>query len=127
MRTRREFLAGVAGIGAAVALGGCSQDTDAVDPAPSSTVGSSQSDPGGDRTSTTKPVPPPEPKVLTGVDMDSGRRWRVAGTDLGIPYVIDRETVGFLFGDLHLMMSKWSQDEDGRSLEYHVSHLVGTV
>jgi hypothetical protein len=37
---------------------------------------------------------------LTGADMDSGTRWNVAGTDLGIPYVLENNiSIGFLFGD----------------------------
>lgn len=38
-------------------------------------------------------------KRLTGVDRESGRRWGVSATDLGIPYVQEDGDVGFLFGD----------------------------
>jgi hypothetical protein len=36
---------------------------------------------------------------LTGVDMPSNLRWQVAGTDLGIPYVLENGSIGYLFGD----------------------------
>jgi hypothetical protein len=38
-------------------------------------------------------------KRLTGADMDTNWRWQVAGTDLGIPYVLENGSIGFLFGD----------------------------
>ncbi|KAH8427332.1 uncharacterized protein LDX57_005046 [Aspergillus melleus] len=38
-------------------------------------------------------------KRLTCEDCDSGRRWGVTATDLGIPYVQDDGEIGFLFGD----------------------------
>src|ERR1044072_4342177 len=38
-------------------------------------------------------------KRLTGEDLDTNRRWNVAGTDLGIPYLLENGSVGFLFGD----------------------------
>jgi hypothetical protein len=38
-------------------------------------------------------------KRLTGVDLDTNKRWTVAGTDLGIPYVLENGSVGYLFGD----------------------------
>lgn len=38
-------------------------------------------------------------KRLTGLDLDTARRWRVAGTDLGIPYVLENGSIGYLFGD----------------------------
>ncbi|HEY0636826.1 MAG TPA: DUF4185 domain-containing protein [Pseudonocardiaceae bacterium] len=38
-------------------------------------------------------------KRLTGADLDTNRRWRVAGTDLGIPYVLENGSIGYLFGD----------------------------
>ncbi len=53
------------------------------------------------------PVPAPEPergqavwlKRLTGADRETFSRWQVAGTSLGIPYVLDNGSVGYLFGD----------------------------
>ena len=38
-------------------------------------------------------------KRLTGADLDTAFRWRVAGTDLGIPYVLENGSIGYLFGD----------------------------
>lgn len=38
-------------------------------------------------------------KRLTGVDRDTHARWQVAGTDLGIPYVLENGSIGYLFGD----------------------------
>lgn len=38
-------------------------------------------------------------KRLTGADLDTATRWRVAGTDLGIPYVLENGSIGYLFGD----------------------------
>ncbi|MBQ0978398.1 MULTISPECIES: DUF4185 domain-containing protein [unclassified Micromonospora] len=38
-------------------------------------------------------------KRLTGADLDTSSRWRVAGTDLGIPYVLENGSIGYLFGD----------------------------
>ena len=38
-------------------------------------------------------------KRLTGADLDTNRRWKVAGTDLGIPYVLENGSIGYLFGD----------------------------
>lgn len=38
-------------------------------------------------------------KRLTGADLDTNWRWRVAGTDLGIPYVLENGSIGYLFGD----------------------------
>jgi hypothetical protein len=38
-------------------------------------------------------------KRLTGADLDTNHRWRVAGTDLGIPYVLENGSIGYLFGD----------------------------
>lgn len=38
-------------------------------------------------------------KRLTGADLDTARRWNVAGTDLGIPYVLENGSIGYLFGD----------------------------
>lgn len=53
---------------------------------------------------------------LTGADMDTCRRWRVCGTDLGIPYdVPTHRAVDFLFGDT--FDSPWPEqpDNDWRS------------
>lgn len=98
--SRRQFLAGVvAGAGASVVLGGCGGENPASRDEPRRTGQPA------DTTRPTRPVPTPdsaparEKKRLTGVDLDTNRRWHVAGTDLGIPYVIDDATVGFLFGD----------------------------
>lgn len=92
--SRREFLGHIAaGAGTALVLGGCGG---------ASSTGPSRPT---DRTGTTAPGRPADPgpvtdtRRLTGVDRDPSRRWHVAGTDLGIPYVIDDHTVGFLFGD----------------------------
>lgn len=38
-------------------------------------------------------------KRLTGADMYTASNWRVAGTDLGIPYVLENGSIGYLFGD----------------------------
>lgn len=38
-------------------------------------------------------------KRITGADLDTAQRWQVAGTDLGIPYVLENGAIGFLFGD----------------------------
>src|SRR5262245_31713493 len=38
-------------------------------------------------------------KRITGADLDTAQRWKVAGTDLGIPYVLENGAIGFLFGD----------------------------
>ena len=38
-------------------------------------------------------------KRLTGTDLDTNIRWHVAGTDLGIPYVLENLSIGYLFGD----------------------------
>lgn len=38
-------------------------------------------------------------KRLTGADLDTASRWQVAGTDLGIPYVLENGSIGYLFGD----------------------------
>jgi hypothetical protein len=47
-------------------------------------------------------------KRLTGAD--TARRWRVAGTDLGIPYLLENGSVGFLFGDT--FASAWPEQQD---------------
>lgn len=36
---------------------------------------------------------------ITGADMYTAANWRVAGTDLGIPYLIENNNVGYIFGD----------------------------
>src|SRR5574338_259304 len=36
---------------------------------------------------------------ITGADMYTANNWRVAGTDLGIPYLLENGSVGYLFGD----------------------------
>jgi hypothetical protein len=38
-------------------------------------------------------------KRLTGADLDTNARWQVAGTDLGIPYLLENGSIGYLFGD----------------------------
>ncbi len=38
-------------------------------------------------------------KRLTGADLDTASRWQVAGTDLGIPYLLENGSIGYLFGD----------------------------
>jgi hypothetical protein len=38
-------------------------------------------------------------KRLTGADLDTNHRWQVAGADLGIPYVLENGSIGYLFGD----------------------------
>lgn len=38
-------------------------------------------------------------KRITGADLDTNYRWQVAGTDLGIPYVLENGSIGYLFGD----------------------------
>src|SRR5215218_7556023 len=38
-------------------------------------------------------------KRLTGADRDTNFRWQVAGTSLGIPYLLENGSVGYLFGD----------------------------
>lgn len=42
---------------------------------------------------------------LTGADMYTARNWQVAGTDLGIPYVLENGSIGYLFGDTFSTMS----------------------
>ena len=49
-------------------------------------------------------------KRLTGADLDTARRWWVAGTDLGIPYLLENGSVGFLFGDT--FASAWPEQQD---------------
>lgn len=50
-------------------------------------------------------------KRLTGEDLDTGQRWGVAGTDLGIPYVLENESIGYLFGDT--FSTQWPDDGKG--------------
>ena len=38
-------------------------------------------------------------KRLTRADLDTAKRWAVGGTDLGIPYVLENGSIGYLFGD----------------------------
>ncbi len=38
-------------------------------------------------------------KRLTGADLDTNSRWQIAGTDLGIPYILENGSIGYLFGD----------------------------
>ena len=53
-------------------------------------------------------------KRLTGEDLDTGHRWGVAGTDLGIPYVLENGAIGYLFGDT--FSTQWPEDQkDWRS------------
>lgn len=44
-------------------------------------------------------------KRLTGEDLDTGHRWAVAGTDLGVPYTLENGAIGFLFGDTFSVQS----------------------
>src|SRR5215213_9978856 len=53
-------------------------------------------------------------KRLTGADLDTNIRWQVAGTDLGIPYLLENGSVGYLFGDT--FSTAWPEDNrDWRS------------
>lgn len=54
-------------------------------------------------------------KRLTGADLDTAQRWRVAGTDLGIPYLLENGSVGFLFGDTFDTAWPETGDNDWRS------------
>ncbi|WP_279581166.1 DUF4185 domain-containing protein [Fodinicola feengrottensis] len=47
-------------------------------------------------------------KRLTGVDMPPSQRWQVGGTDLGIAYLLENNSVGFLFGDT--FNTRWYND-----------------
>lgn len=70
-------------------------------------------------------------KRLTGADLEVARRWHVAGTDLGIPYVLENGSIGYLFGDT--FASAWPEDGiDWRSpvmlrSNYHPGGAVGVV
>jgi hypothetical protein len=50
-------------------------------------------------------------KRLTGADLDTNSRWHVAGTDLGIPYLLENGSVGYLFGDT--FDTPWPEDGNG--------------
>jgi hypothetical protein len=53
-------------------------------------------------------------KRLTGADMYTSTNWRVAGTDLGIPYVLENGSIGYLLGDT--FSGPWPEGrEDHRS------------
>lgn len=52
-------------------------------------------------------------KRITGADMDTMRRWRIGGTDLGIPYVLENGSIGYLFGDT--FDGPWPGDPGWRS------------
>lgn len=47
-------------------------------------------------------------KRLTGVDRPTHERWQVGGTDLGIPYLLANNSVGFLCGDT--FNTRWDND-----------------
>jgi hypothetical protein len=49
-------------------------------------------------------------KQLTGAGLEPHRRWWVCGTDLGVPYLLENGSVGFLFGDT--FASPWPEDKD---------------
>lgn len=95
-------------------------------------------------------------KVSDGHRAKDTDRWGIGGTDLGIPYLLENGSVGFLFGDtfntrwwndpplpndwrspvmpyssgresdLHLMVSRWLQ-AFGQSHAYDVTHWVGSA
>ncbi len=50
-------------------------------------------------TTGTHNVAPPVITRVTGADMEPCKRWQVCGTDLGIPYLLENGSVGYLFGD----------------------------
>ena len=54
-------------------------------------------------------------KRLTGADLDTSSRWKVAGTDLGIPYVLENGSIGFLFGDTFSTPRPEGENNDWRS------------
>src|SRR2546426_8654079 len=70
-------------------------------------------------------------KRLTGADLDTNRRWHVAGTDLGIPYVLENLSIGYLFGDTFNtpgantppLPNDW-RAPDRKSTRLNSSHLV---
>lgn len=48
---------------------------------------------------------------VTGGDRESNWNWQVAGTDLGIPYLLENGSVGYLFGDT--FSSTWPEQGQG--------------
>ena len=54
-------------------------------------------------------------KRLTGADLDTNNRWQVAGTDLGIPYVLENSSIGYLFGDTFNTARPEESNNDWRS------------
>ncbi|MEV8377385.1 DUF4185 domain-containing protein [Kribbella sp. NPDC056861] len=54
-------------------------------------------------------------KRVTGADLDTNSRWQVAGTDLGIPYVLENGSIGYLFGDTFNNPWPETQNNDWRS------------
>jgi hypothetical protein len=114
--SRRTTVAGALGI---LAIAACSSGPDGApevinNPAPSHdgpsgrpATGGDETDPGNSPTTVTdggtvvtQPPPPAvKKKRLTGLDLDTEKRWMVGGTDLGIPYVLENGSIGYLFGD----------------------------
>lgn len=54
-------------------------------------------------------------KRVTGADLDTNARWNVAGTDLGIPYVLENGSIGYLFGDTFNSPFPETHNNDWRS------------
>lgn len=54
-------------------------------------------------------------KRVTGADLDTNSRWNVAGTDLGIPYVLENGSIGYLFGDTFNTADPLASNNDWRS------------
>lgn len=54
-------------------------------------------------------------KRLTGADLDTNARWHVAGTALGIPYLLENGSIGYLFGDTFSTPWPESPHNDWRS------------
>ncbi len=52
---------------------------------------------------------------LTGADRATNSRWQVAGTDLGIPYVLENGSIGYLFGDTFNTARPEESNNDWRS------------
>lgn len=52
---------------------------------------------------------------LTGADRTTNSRWQVAGTDLGIPYVLENGSIGYLFGDTFNTARPEESNNDWRS------------
>lgn len=46
-----------------------------------------------------EPEPVESLERITGADMSSCDRWKLCGTDLGIPYELENGSIGYLFGD----------------------------